>query len=60
MDTASNYSWVKPIRSKDNTAEEVRNLFKKWDRSGVLKDLKRVVTDGGGQFTGDEFQDVLK
>jgi len=51
---------VKPIRSKDNTAEEVRNLFKKWDRSGVLKDLKRVVTDGGGEFTGDEFQDVLK
>jgi hypothetical protein len=59
VDTASNFTWVKPIRSKSDTAEEVMSLLKKWHRMGILKNLKKIITDGGGEFIGEEFQDVL-
>jgi hypothetical protein len=60
VDTASNFTWVKPIKHKNDTAEEIMFLFKRWDRMGILKNLKRIITDGGGEFIGEEFQDVLR
>jgi len=60
VDTANNFTWVRPIKNRFNETEEFKNCLKIGKTQAVINNLKRIVSDGGGEFTGAEFQNIIK
>uniref|UniRef100_T1JFH6 Endonuclease n=1 Tax=Strigamia maritima TaxID=126957 RepID=T1JFH6_STRMM len=58
VDDATRYTWIFPLRSKDQVFETYKKFHARIERS-TGKKIKAIRTDRGGEFTSSEFEQFL-
>ena len=58
-DDYSRYSWIEPLRTKDETFEAYK-VFAAWAKTQHGMQIKRLRSDRGGEYTGRKFSAFLR
>uniref|UniRef100_T1IJB0 Integrase catalytic domain-containing protein n=1 Tax=Strigamia maritima TaxID=126957 RepID=T1IJB0_STRMM len=58
VDDATRYTWIHPLRSKDQVFETYKRFHMRIERMSGKK-IKAIRTDRGGEFTSGEFESFL-
>lgn len=58
MDTASRYVWLRNLRAKSQAEQELKTVVNQVENK-MEKKVKRVITDGGGEFVNQDMKKWL-
>lgn len=58
VDTASKYTWSRILKVKSQAEQELKHVVNQIEKN-QLKKVKRIITDGGGEFANQDMKDWM-